>query len=218
MPTLALQDPRPSSTALFSPPSSSSSTTTSAATSSLMSSIPPTTTPCPIPSCAPSTRSCPPCESSYECRLSVIQSSCQCPVASCVKKVDFDTGNSDGSIGPGTGVSNGSSGGRSILGPVLGSLTGLIIILVIVFFIARRKRQQRRDVDGNRLIDQEGQFYKFDGSVDAFDDTNKKIHESNQVWRGHRQVLNLLPSRIATSDTLLSLKLPQPPGHPTFSW
>ncbi|KAG0333967.1 hypothetical protein BG000_008752 [Podila horticola] len=90
---------------------------------------------CPVqPTCPESSRVCSPvCKSGFSCTMNVIDTLCQCPVASCTK-VTFDTGDS--------GTKQPASSG-SIVGPIVGGIAGLAVVAAIVALVIRRKRKRR---------------------------------------------------------------------------
>ncbi|KAF9205737.1 hypothetical protein BGZ49_003578 [Haplosporangium sp. Z 27] len=145
-------------------------TTTILTSSTATTSTVPTST-CTSLDCSNSSRTCPPCKTGYVCRLTVIDSICQCPVASCVK-AGFDTGADSGSL------STTSSNKHSALAPVLGSLAGLILVIVIAFFFMRCRRH-RSKMNGDRLLDQEGQI---DGLAESLNEDDKKSNHNGQRW------------------------------------
>ncbi|KAI8361013.1 hypothetical protein B0O80DRAFT_436499 [Mortierella sp. GBAus27b] len=123
------------------------STTTLAPTSAVA------PTPTPTPKCRSqqcSQPECPPCPSGQTCTLTVIDSSCQCPVASCVK-VDFEPG-----IAKPQDVINDAPRSKSVVAPVLGSIVGILLIVAVASFFVLRHRRQRR-MANEHLFDQEGQ-------------------------------------------------------------
>ncbi|KAF9575913.1 hypothetical protein EC968_001296 [Mortierella alpina] len=121
---------------------------------------------CPTASCKPSARVCPPCQDGFVCSLNVIDSSCECPVAKCVKP-GFDTGDDPRGVDPPSGSK------PSVLAPVLGGIAGLVVVAFIAFLFARRRRQKRRS-NTNTLLGQESPV---DDAPDPFN------HESNNMWR-----------------------------------
>jgi hypothetical protein len=82
--------------------------------------------------CAPS------CAKGYNCRLDVIGSTCQCPVASCVK-ISFDTGAGNGD----EDNSSSNESESSVAGPIIGAVAGLVAIALIAFFVIRKRRRQK---------------------------------------------------------------------------
>ncbi|KAF9425676.1 hypothetical protein BGZ94_007314 [Podila epigama] len=95
------------------------------------------TTACPVPpNCSESSRVCPSaCQAGYECTLSVIDSLCKCPIASC-KKVSFD-------IGDGDSNDDNSESKGSVVGPILGGLAGVVLLLSIIIVVLRRRRRKQ---------------------------------------------------------------------------
>ncbi|KAG0319043.1 hypothetical protein BGZ99_005335 [Dissophora globulifera] len=124
-------------------------------------------TPAPSPTCATSTcpaRVCAPaCKSGYQCQLPVIDSACQCPVASCARIV-FDTGADNGN-----GDTNTATGKSSVVGPVVGAIAGLGVVALVAFFVIRRRQRQRRRQEALRMLGQ-------DDSLDSF---SKRWSSSN---------------------------------------
>ncbi|KAK3843920.1 MAG: hypothetical protein J3R72DRAFT_439388 [Linnemannia gamsii] len=147
----------PSSIGVETTTTTTSTTTTSTRTVTTKTLSPPLSTlpltsptKCPTPTCPPSSLTCPPCKDGFVCRLDVIASPCQCPVASCVKP-DFDTGVGNGSSGP----TDSSSSKSSIVALVVGGLAGFIVIALITLLIFRQRRQ-RRTANNERLLSSEG--------------------------------------------------------------
>ncbi|KAI8606659.1 hypothetical protein EDD21DRAFT_360358 [Dissophora ornata] len=178
-----------STTSLVAPSTTTSSTTTSpTTTSSQTTSF--TTTPaqvsstttssitCPTLTCPSSSRTCPPCQTGFVCRLSVIDASCECPVASCVKPA-FDTGANSSNSGSGFGGSNNTTNNKSLLVPVLGGVVGLIAVIAVALLIIRYKRS--KTTNGDAMLDQQGKQDRFGNS---YNNRDTKFNDENQSWRG----------------------------------
>ncbi|KAF9101311.1 hypothetical protein BGX29_005796 [Mortierella sp. GBA35] len=133
---------------------------------------------CPPIACAPS------CDPGYNCRLSVIGSTCQCPVASCVK-IDFDIGAGNGDNEP--------DSKPSIIGPIIGAVAGLATIALIAFVVIRRRRRQQQKKRSSVLM--LGQ----DESSDSF--SKRYHHSSGSEFAGHKDVIRIayIPSMIGDS-------------------
>ncbi|KAI7818132.1 hypothetical protein BC939DRAFT_299345 [Gamsiella multidivaricata] len=150
-------------------------------------SLPTTTTTgpaCAIPTCPE--KVCPECKPGYTCSLSVIDSTCKCPIASCVK-IPFDTGVDNGSD---TNTESASSG--SVIGPVLGAIAGLGVVALIAFFVIRRGQRRRRK-EAMMMLGQ-------DDSLDSF---SKRWHSSNGDLSG-KDVIRIayIPSMIGDSPVV----------------
>ncbi|KAG0356402.1 hypothetical protein BGX24_006431, partial [Mortierella sp. AD032] len=147
---------------------------------------PPATTPCVKPTCPPNLTVCnPSCPSDHKCRLDVISSTCQCPVASCVK-INFDTGAGNGDDDP---DSNGSN--SSIVGPIIGAIAGIAVIVLITFFVIRKRRRQKRRSSVLML-----------GQDDSNDSFSKRWNPSSgSEFAGHKDVIRIayIPSMIGDS-------------------
>ncbi|KAF9573457.1 hypothetical protein EC968_008542 [Mortierella alpina] len=168
-----------------------------------MSGLAPTATcaPCPPKVCAPQ------CEIGFNCRLSVPDSQCACPVASCVK-LGFDTG-ADGDD-PGTPPPS----KPSAVGPVVGAIAGLGVVALIAFLVIRRRRRQRRMRRVSNIMS------GHDESLDSF---SKRWHSNSSSELGHKDVIRIayIPSMIGESpiaapDPTVNLGgAPQPRFAPT---
>ncbi|KAG0281393.1 hypothetical protein BGZ95_004423 [Linnemannia exigua] len=147
----------------------------------------PAATPCVKPTCPPNLSVCAPsCTEGYKCVLDVIDRTCQCPVASCVK-INFNTGAGNGDDDDPD--SNGSK--SSIVGPIIGAIAGIAAITLIAFFVIRKRRRQKRRSSVLML----GQ----DDSNDSF--TKRWNPSSGSEFAGHKDVIRIayIPSMIGDS-------------------
>ncbi|KAG0329590.1 hypothetical protein BG004_002300 [Podila humilis] len=175
-------------------------------------------TPPPAPSCAQPPTNCnlvcnPICKQGYQCVLSVIDDLCECPVAKCVKP--FDTGSGDsGTKKPTPSASSTSTSSlaptptssdnnnnnqekKSVVGPVLGAVFGLVALALIAFFLLRRHRR-RRHTNAEQLMSHEGA----EGAEDD-NDNDLSYHQHHQhsmdskEWYEHGDTANREVIRIA---------------------
>ncbi|KAF9125575.1 hypothetical protein BGW39_007303 [Mortierella sp. 14UC] len=142
--------------------------------------------PCVKPTCPPNLILCAPsCSTGYTCRLDVIGSTCQCPVASCVR-VSFDTG-----AGNGDDDDDDSNGSKSsVVGPIIGAIAGLAAIALIAFFVIRKRRRRSSVL----MLGQ-------DDSNDSF---SKRWNSSTgSEFAGHKDVIRIayIPSMIGDSPS-----------------
>ncbi|KAF9348225.1 hypothetical protein BGX26_000333 [Mortierella sp. AD094] len=132
---------------------------------------------CTLPTCSPVCS--PSCQDGYTCSLSVINSTCQCPTATCAK-IGFDTGadNGDGS--------DNTSSSKSVIGPVVGAIAGLGVILLIAIIVIRRRRR--------RAVIMLGQD-------DSFDSLSKRWNSTASDSLGNKDVIRIayIPSIIGES-------------------
>ncbi|KAF9582053.1 hypothetical protein BGW38_000717 [Lunasporangiospora selenospora] len=134
-------------------PSRSPTTPVEPTSKSTTSTLPPapssTACSCPPPTCVPA------CKTGFVCRLSVIESTCQCPVASCAK-IGFDPGTGDSGDRGSPTPTPASASSKSIVGPVVGGVLGLLVIIAVVVFLFLRRRRMLRRTNSERLLEDSG--------------------------------------------------------------
>ncbi|KAF9902534.1 hypothetical protein BX616_001908 [Lobosporangium transversale] len=138
----------------------------------------PRSTSCPTLFCQPSSHTCPPCQSGYTCRLDVIDSSCQCPVASCVKADSVTGENIDRDLSP----SSGTSTSKAVLPVALGCIAGLVIFAAILFLFIWHRRKGRKAATGPiRLKDEEDRINEreTEAARDPFNNSDKKLNHNS---------------------------------------
>ncbi|KAG0340551.1 hypothetical protein BG004_006361 [Podila humilis] len=150
---------------------------------------------CVKPKCPESTKVCPSvCQPGFNCTLSVIDSLCQCPLASCVK-VTFDTNDGDSNAG-----NNKKSSKGSIVGPVVGGLAGVLAVAAVIFFVLRRRRKNRQRMQLRR----ETMMSSTDDSLESY---SKRWTSGAGDRSSQRDVIQIayIPSMISES----SIQLPE---------
>ncbi|GJJ68636.1 hypothetical protein EMPS_00982 [Entomortierella parvispora] len=135
--------------------------------------------------CPPSSHTCAPaCASGYMCMQTVISGLGQCPVSSCIKQ------DADPAAGNGTDPTTSSS--KSIVGPIVGGIVGLVVIGALVIFIIRRRRRQRL-----RMFHSSSVMLDQDDYLESF---SKRWHGSTgSELEGHKDVIRIayIPSMIS---------------------